>query len=195
MQTVCVLTAAYNRAALLPRLFQSLLAQDDPDFIWIVVDDGSTDGTQALVQELQSRAPFPIVCHKKANGGKHTALNAAYPYVESPLTFIVDSDDTLTPDAISVIKAVYEEYRPVRLQLPAGETGGRVLKHIRCAQKRHEGELRGLPPEPPYRRGHGRGLVYPLPAGISLPGISGGDLSGGGSCVDSDGAEIPDAVF
>ena len=111
MHTVSVLTATYNRADLLPELFQSLLAQEDQAFTWVIIDDGSTDGTETLIPGFQKRASFPIAYHKKTNGGKHTALNAAYPYIDSPLTIIVDSDDTLTPDAISAIKAVYEEYK------------------------------------------------------------------------------------
>ena len=111
MHTVSVLTATYNREDLLPELFHSLLAQEDQAFTWVIIDDGSTDGTEALIPGFQERAPFPIVYHKKANGGKHTALNHAYRYIDSVLTFIVDSDDTLTPDAISTIKAVYDEYK------------------------------------------------------------------------------------
>lgn len=111
MHTVSVLTATYNRVDLLPALFHSLLAQDDQAFTWIIIDDGSTDGTETLIPGFRERASFPIVYQKKENGGKHTALNYAYPYVDSPLTIIVDSDDTLTPDAISAIKTVYEEYR------------------------------------------------------------------------------------
>lgn len=111
MHTVSVLTATYNRGDLLPKLFQSLLAQDDQAFTWVVIDDGSADGTETLISGFQDRASFPIVYHKKANGGKHTALNAAYQYVDSPLTIIVDSDDMLTPDAISAIKMVYEQYK------------------------------------------------------------------------------------
>ena len=95
----------------MPALFQSLCEQEDSNFVWVVIDDGSTDGTETLMQDFQERAVFPIVYRKKTNGGKHTALNYAYPYIDSVLTFIVDSDDTLTPDAISTIKAVYEEYK------------------------------------------------------------------------------------
>ena len=47
--TLCVFTPTYNRAYILPALYESLLAQTDKDFQWMIVDDGSTDDTEALV--------------------------------------------------------------------------------------------------------------------------------------------------
>ena len=60
---------------------------------------------------MKKNADFPISYYKKENGGKHTALNYAYQFIKSPLTFIVDSDDYLTKDAISCVEKVYEEYK------------------------------------------------------------------------------------
>lgn len=111
MNVVSVLTPTYNRKELLLVLYKSLCLQNDLSFDWIVIDDGSTDGTEGLMHEIQVKAPFSIIYKKKPNGGKHTALNYAYPYIDSILTIIVDSDDTLTPDAISTIKEVYEKYK------------------------------------------------------------------------------------
>lgn len=111
MNTVTILTPTFNRKNLLPLLFQSLLSQDDQNFTWFIMDDGSTDGTETIIQNFADRADFPIVYQRKENGGKHTALNYAYPYIDSILTIIVDSDDKLTPDAISTIKTVYEQYK------------------------------------------------------------------------------------
>lgn len=111
MNTLCVLTPTFNRRHLLPELFASLCAQDDPNFTWMIMDDGSTDGTQTLIPDFQTKAKFEIRYYKKENGGKHTALNAAYPHIDSILTIIVDSDDQLAPNAVSTIKSVYETYR------------------------------------------------------------------------------------
>ena len=104
-----VITPTYNRAPQLRMCFESLQCQTDPDFEWIVIDDGSTDDTESLVTSF--RAKFPILYHKKENGGKHTALNAAHEYVHGEYVLILDSDDTLIPSAIEQIKKEWIQYR------------------------------------------------------------------------------------
>lgn len=111
MSNITVLTPAYNRGKLLEKLYESLCAQDCKDFEWLIVDDGSTDDTSERVEQMKQTADFPISYHKKENGGKHTALNYAYQFIKTPLTFIVDSDDFLTKNAISYIDEIYKKYK------------------------------------------------------------------------------------
>lgn len=110
MKTVTILTPTYNRCDLLKRLYISLKSQTDKDFIWVVIDDGSTDGTESYFSSIEKNRDFQILYRKKENGGKHRALNFGYQYIDSPLTFIVDSDDYLTENAIQTIKKVYAQY-------------------------------------------------------------------------------------
>ena len=111
MSNITVLTPAYNRGKLLEKLYESLCAQDCKDFEWLIVDDGSTDDTSERVEQMKQTADFPISYHIKENGGKHTALNYAYQFIKAPLTFIVDSDDSLTVDAISCVNEIYKKYK------------------------------------------------------------------------------------
>lgn len=111
MNNITVLTPAYNRGKLLQRLYESLCNQDCKDFEWLIVDDGSTDDTGERVEQMKQIADFPISYHKKENGGKHTTLNYAYQFIKTPLTFIVDSDDFLTGDAISCVNETYKKYK------------------------------------------------------------------------------------
>lgn len=111
MSNITVLTPAYNRGTLLEKLYESLCAQDCKDFEWLIVDDGSTDDTSEHVEQMKQTADFPIFYHRKENGGKHTALNYAYQFIKTPLTFIVDSDDSLTGDAISYVNEIYKRYK------------------------------------------------------------------------------------
>lgn len=111
MRVITILTPTYNRAHMLPTLYESLLKQDTDVFDWLVVDDGSTDGTKTLVEGWQREGKIPIRYLHKQNGGKHTALNEGIRLIGSELTFIVDSDDWLPEKAIEVILKYHEKYR------------------------------------------------------------------------------------
>lgn len=102
---ITILTPTYNRASLLPRLFDSLLRQTNKDFEWIVVDDGSTDDTREVVANLKEKCggPFPMGYVYKANGGKHMAINIGAERARGELLFIADSDDLLTDDALETV--------------------------------------------------------------------------------------------
>lgn len=107
-----VFTPAYNRAYTLPRTYESLKGQQNTDFIWLVVDDGSTDNTAELVRQWQREAnPFEIRYIYKENGGMHTAHNAAYACIDTELNVCIDSDDALAPDAVQVIFDAWQQVR------------------------------------------------------------------------------------
>lgn len=108
---ITVFTPAYNRAGLLPRLFRSLEEQTCKQFEWLIVDDGSTDHTAAVVQDFISSASFPVRYFRQPNGGKHRAINRAVTLARGELFFIVDSDDYLVPDAIDRLIFHYNAVR------------------------------------------------------------------------------------
>ena len=109
--TVTVLTPTFNRGGRLQSLWNSLQKQTVKDFEWLVVDDGSTDGTKDLITQLQEKSDFPIRYIYKSNGGKHTALNVGIQTICSELIFIVDSDDCVTDDAVESILKIHKKYR------------------------------------------------------------------------------------
>lgn len=100
---ITVFTPAYNRADLLPRLYDSLKAQTCKDFEWIVVDDGSTDGTEAVVRSFLEEGLLDIRYFRQENGGKHRAINRGVKEARGELFFIIDSDDYIKENAISSI--------------------------------------------------------------------------------------------
>lgn len=101
---ITVFTPTYNRAYTLEKLYQSLLQQDCCDFEWLVINDGSTDHTNTLFKEwLNKEQPFSIRYYVVKNGGKQRAINEALKLAHGKYFFIVDSDDTLLPHAISFI--------------------------------------------------------------------------------------------
>lgn len=108
-KTLAILTPTYNRAELLERLYKSLCRQTCTDFKWYIVDDGSSDHTKSVVSGFQT-TNFEIEYIYKENGGKHTACNVGFERIRETLTFIVDSDDYLTDDAVETVVADWERY-------------------------------------------------------------------------------------
>lgn len=93
-----VLTPTYNRAAYLTGLYDSLLTQTFRDFEWVIVDDGSTDGTRELVSSWKPF--FPVQYSWKPNGGKHTAINMGAIMARGDFVAIMDSDDRCVPNML-----------------------------------------------------------------------------------------------
>ncbi|MCD7808671.1 MAG: glycosyltransferase family 2 protein [Erysipelotrichaceae bacterium] len=108
MVLITVFTPTYNRAHTLYRTYESLCNQDCKDFIWLIIDDGSTDDTSNLVKHWQQNDNgFEIQYIYKENGGMHTAHNVAYENIHTELNMCIDSDDKLAIGAIAKIKGVW----------------------------------------------------------------------------------------
>lgn len=125
---MAIVTPVYNRADELPALFRSLKSQTCQDFVWYVVDDGSTDESWEVIKFIRASATFPVIAFRKENGGKHTAVNLAMRHVEEPLTFLVDSDDELPTDSVKVILDSFDE-----IENPSGLCGISFLKDMENA--------------------------------------------------------------
>ena len=109
MKSLTVFTPTYNRAHTLPRLYDSLVRQTAQDFEWLVVDDGSTDGTRDLIQSWIDEKRLVIKYIYKENGGLYTGYNTAYQAIETELNVCVDSDDAMPPDAVRKIIELWKE--------------------------------------------------------------------------------------
>lgn len=109
MKTITVFTPAYNRARTLRRAFDSLKHQTCKDFEWLIIDDGSSDDTDKLVEELKKEADFPIRYYWKKNGGRHTAVNYSYQFLRTQYVVTLDSDDELTDTAIELMIKAWNE--------------------------------------------------------------------------------------
>lgn len=105
MVLLTVFTPTYNRAHTLPEAYCSLKAQTSKNFLWLIVDDGSTDRTAALVSAwMQAEKAFAIRYLYRPNGGMHAAHNTAYAHIETELNLCLDSDDRLAKDAVEQIE-------------------------------------------------------------------------------------------
>ncbi len=71
--SICVPT--YNRKLTLPRLLDSVSRQTFRDFELVIIDDGSNDGTEEYIREVEKKSDFPIRYFWQPNGGRHRAIN------------------------------------------------------------------------------------------------------------------------
>lgn len=98
--TFTVFTPTYNRVGTLHRVYESLARQTFRDFEWLIVDDGSTDGTAGLVRRWSAQADFPIRYLWQENQGKHFAFNRGVREAQGHLFLTLDSDDACVPEAL-----------------------------------------------------------------------------------------------
>ena len=108
---ITVFTPSYNRADLLPNLYESLLQQSCRDFRWLVIDDGSTDNTEEVVAAWIREGKIDMQYVRKENGGLHTGYNKAIDCMDTELSICIDSDDYLTDDCIETVLKFWDEHK------------------------------------------------------------------------------------
>lgn len=100
MPAFTVFTPTYNRAHTLHRCYESLKAQTFRDFEWLIVDDGSEDGTAALVAGWQQEGLVPLRYEALPHGGAHRVHNHCLRSASGQLYIKLDSDDGCVPQAL-----------------------------------------------------------------------------------------------
>ena len=103
MKSLTVFTPSFNRAHLLPRIYESLKIQTCQDFIWLIIDDGSADDTRQVVSAFIAENKVEIQYIEQENQGMHGAHNTAYENINTPLNTCIDSDDFMPIDAVEKI--------------------------------------------------------------------------------------------
>lgn len=111
MKRLTVFTPSYNREYCLHYLYNSLCEQSCQDFMWLIVDDGSTDNTKALVDQWIKEAKIEIQYIYKKNGGMHTAHNVAYDNLVTELNVCIDSDDRMAAGAVQSILNCWDQVK------------------------------------------------------------------------------------
>lgn len=105
--SVCI--PAYNAARYLPETLATLRAQSVTDWELIVVEDGSDDGTEALVQAFAEGGPQPVRFHRHPqNRGLSATRNSAIAAASSPRIALLDADDLWLPHHLADLLATAE---------------------------------------------------------------------------------------
>lgn len=111
MKSLTVFTPSYNRAEKLKSAYESLKKQTDNDFVWLVTDDGSTDGTADRIREFQQEGLVDIKYIRRENGGKMRAHNTGVKNCDTELFLCLDSDDHLSDTAVGDILNAWKDAR------------------------------------------------------------------------------------
>lgn len=110
MKILTVFTPTYNRAYCLNECYQSLVRQDNKGFIWLIIDDGSTDNTKEVVEHWIKENKIEIKYFWQKNQGMHGAHNTAYQLIETELNVCIDSDDYMADGAVKKILSFWRKY-------------------------------------------------------------------------------------
>lgn len=110
MVRLTVFTPTYNRSYCLSDCYESLKRQTSKEFIWLIIDDGSTDNTEELVDGWKKEGALSIHYHYQQNQGMHGAHNTAYELIDTELNVCIDSDDHMPDDAVEKILDFWEKY-------------------------------------------------------------------------------------
>jgi glycosyltransferase involved in cell wall biosynthesis len=138
-----IILPTHNRAAILPRAVASVIAQNEPDFELIIINDGSTDNTRAWLETLDD--PRIRVVHSEYNQGPSAARNIGIDMAVAPVLAFLDSDDLYGEGRLSVPLAVFDREPDVictlssaRKEYKRGDTAVALLPDVKLASPAFE---------------------------------------------------------
>ena len=137
---ITILTPTYNRGTTLQRLYDSLVSQTYQNFIWLVMDDGSTDDTKEIIEKFKQEGKLEIEYHWHENVKKSITTVRGIHKVKTPFVYFVDSDDELPVESLQIL---YKTMLPIKDDDKFSAVIGRL-------QSQH-GEVKGTPfPSDPF---------------------------------------------
>lgn len=109
MKLLSVVIPVYNRADVLPRLLDSIVAQDTRDFVLIFVDNNSTDNSVELLKAWCNKNDIEVVLRTEKKQGASAARNFGLNLVTTEYVAFFDSDDVMLPGHLSsIIRSISE---------------------------------------------------------------------------------------
>ena len=107
---VSLITPVYNQCEYLAATIESVLAQDYAALEYLVIDDGSSDGSLELARRYEAAHPGRLRVLTQANAGQAATLNRGWAMSQGELIGYLSSDDTLEPGAISALVQALEQH-------------------------------------------------------------------------------------
>lgn len=140
---VSIISPCYNGENYVSRFLDSVLAQDYDNIELIVVNDGSTDNSQVILESYLSKFEkrnYKYVIISQENAGQSEAINKGLAVFKGDYMTWVDSDDALTPDSISKKVKFMEAYSQIGLSICK-------IKVVEFGSFKVIGEQRRIPPK------------------------------------------------
>lgn len=129
-----VFTPTHNRAHLLHKLYDCLKKQSYRDFMWLVIDDGSSDNTAEVIKSFQKESIIKIEYRFIENGFLHKAMKLSSEIVYTKYIVRIDDDDELTPDCLETF---YKEWQKIESE------GKKDIGEIRALSILDNGKIAG----------------------------------------------------
>ena len=130
---ISIVVPVYNPGDYFPPCLASLEAQSIfPQLEVVLVDDGSSDGSEALCDEFAARHPGQVQVIHQTNHGLGYTRNAGIEAATGDWVLFVDSDDAITPDACEQLLAAGETSGQKRKRPTRGAPGARVPSGFGC---------------------------------------------------------------
>ncbi|MFJ7817588.1 glycosyl transferase family 2 [Bacillus toyonensis] len=109
MENLTIFTPTYNRGYLIQRCYESLCRQSNKNFVWLIVDDGSTDNTEQIINSFIKEKKIKIIYSKQKNSGKQVAHNTGVLMCTTEIFICLDSDDYLSDNAVQLIYDAWDK--------------------------------------------------------------------------------------
>lgn len=131
-----IIVPVYNTIEYLPKCLNSILDQCDESIEVILVDDGSTDGSEKYCDDIAARYS-QVICLHQENHGVSAARNLGLDVARGNYIWFCDSDDTIVPDAVATISIAIEKHCPSMIIFPLEtiDDSGNTLGFISAPRK------------------------------------------------------------
>jgi glycosyltransferase involved in cell wall biosynthesis len=105
---VSIVIPCYNNQDTIEETLESIVNQDFKNFEIIIVNDGSKDGSQQLIEEYRSNSKYQITLINQENSGPSFARNNGASSAKGKYLLFIDADDKIAPSYISECLAIFE---------------------------------------------------------------------------------------
>ena len=131
MSNLTVIVPVYNTSIYLKKCIDSILTQIDDEDEILLINDGSTDDSEQIIKEYESKEPNMITYYKKENAGIADTRNLGILKAKGKYILFVDSDDYIREDLIKALKNyMKKDIDIIKFKLDRVDENGQVLEKV-----------------------------------------------------------------